>query len=516
MTSCRKVILKMTELYNLKKVLEYFKISNNELAKGTDIDPSLISRYLSGQRQLKASSRQADSIAEYLMQMADSGDKIEWLNEQFRDSGMKVDMSSVFHMKDNIMTWISSDGDKMVRNTNFFETENDNPVSENKGNPYGTMVVGRDSIKAALNAAVSGLPDHIVLDMFLTSDRIKMLSDPDFVAFLQNEISEKKLNLNIVICVSGNTQSINKILSAYLKNIVDGTIRFYTFFGSAKTLAEQMYIIIGGEVAAIITETLMGASEPIGTFIENEVFVNEIYQSFNATYRYSQPMFNLYDDNYTRDMIEVLYAEYCLPGELCVIKDSINPMYMSFENYCRVLKQHNPRDGEYAWKCNEYRRFKDGFNNMMETGMSCLEIISYNRLKEIVREKNCKMAGLYFMQTGFFELDLQGCIDILTGYVEYLEKYPNFSLLILDNLPELHSCNCWHIKHNTSIAINDWNGAGPIMIHSNHNVVVQEFQTHYNTIWERGKGSMKNKAYIISVLKSVIGELKKELSDENQ
>lgn len=500
----------MTELINLKKTLDYFGISNIELSKGTNIDPSLISRYLSGQRQLKASSWQADSIAEYIMKMADSGEKIDWMNDQFRDSGMQIDMSSVFHMKDNLILWISSDGERTVHDISYVEIENDRVSLEEKEDSYGTLSVGLDSILNSLDPIIYGIPDHTILDVFLSSDRSRLLADPGFIQLIQNAVSRKQLKINIVICVSGSTQSLNKFINCYMKNIVDGSIQFYTFFGSSQNIAEQMYIVANGKAVAIITETTMGAAEPIAVFVKDEIFVSEIGQSFDATYRYSQPMFNIYNDEYTRNMIDVLYTEYCLPGGLCVAKDSINPMYMSFESYCRVLRNSNPDDGEYAWKCNEYRRFKDGFINMLENGMDCKEIISYNRLRSIVQEGKCRMAGLYFLSTGFFELDMQGCMDILTGYAECLEKYPNFSLLIVDDLPQLHSSNCWHVKNNTSIAVNDWNGAEPIMLHSNHNVVIQEFQKNFDSIWEHGKGSEKNRAYIISVLKSVVDELKKK------
>ena len=117
------------------------------------------------------------------------------------------------------------------------------------------------------------------------------------------------------------------------------------------------------------------------------------------------------------------------------------------------------------------------------------------------------MAGLYFITTGFFELDLQGCRDILAGYIEYLDRYPNFSLLILDDLPELHSSSCWHVKENSSVAINYWNGPAPVMCQSGHAALAQEFQKHYETIWKRGAGSLGNRAYVISILQSVIRKM---------
>ena len=205
-------------------------------------------------------------------------------------------------------------------------------------------------------------------------------------------------------------------------------------------------------------------------------------------------------------MIEALYCEYCLPGTLNVVKDSINPMYMSFEAYCRVIRDRYS-ESEYAWRCTEFRRFRDGFDSVLENGMICREIISLKRLKAIISERKCKMAGVYFLGTGFFDLDLQGCRDILAGYINYLNRYPNFSLLILDDLPELHSSNCWHVKENQAVCINDWNGDTPVMCQSNHGTLIQEFAKHYEEIWKRGSGSLKNRAYVISILQGIIQKM---------
>lgn len=52
---------------NLKAVLDYYSIAQNELAQALDIDPSLVSRWLSGERRLRASSPQMDALAEYIL-----------------------------------------------------------------------------------------------------------------------------------------------------------------------------------------------------------------------------------------------------------------------------------------------------------------------------------------------------------------------------------------------------------------------------------------------------------------
>jgi len=69
---------------NLKMVLEYLGITNLALAKALDIDPSVISRYLTGKRRLLAASPQMDAIAEYILARAQRVSDVEWLKDRFR------------------------------------------------------------------------------------------------------------------------------------------------------------------------------------------------------------------------------------------------------------------------------------------------------------------------------------------------------------------------------------------------------------------------------------------------
>lgn len=500
----------MSEISNLKMILSNFRITNLDLAKATGIDPSLVSRYISGNRKLRSTGRHADAIADYILMQAGTEERIDWLKEQLKGAGLPVKATSVLSVKQNLIAWISTDESGGAAAAEP-DTAEEASVAEPIAQPDSGFVSGVKPITERLGKMFSSLPEGEAVDVFMTSDRIRLMVDPAFAEMLHGVMKTAGIRMNIVICVSGATQQLSRVVRQYMGEMVNGCMRFYSFFGTAQNVAEQMYFILKDRAVVMLTETSVGSSEPVGTFIESADFVEDVYRSFNGTYRYSQPMFNIYNDAYTRNMIEVLYGEYCLPGALDVVKDSVNPMYMSYENYCRVLRDCNTDDGEYAWKCNEYRRFKDGFENMLQTGMPCREILSLKRLNAIVSEGRCLMAGLYFLGSGYFELDLRGCRDILSGYIDYLDRFPNFSLLILDDLPELHRSNCWHVKKNLSIAINDWTG-DPIMCQSNHAMLVQEFQKEFDSIWERGTGVLKNRAYIASILRGVIREMDEKLN----
>ena len=502
----------MTENSNLKTALLYFQISNADLAKAVGIDPSLISRYISGSRKLKKNSKQAEEITEYLLSRADTVEKIDWLTEQFEQANLPTDTGSVLGIKQNLTLWISSDGDLPAEAAE--ESGETEEVPEGSGKGSRTLETGVQAITETLWEALRQVSSDNSVDVFLTSDRLRIFTDGVFASMLHQVLADRKIRMNVVICISGDTRHLSRMVQEYMGEMITGTMKFYTYFGAAETITEQMFCILEGKVAVIITESPSGSAQPVGTFLTDTDFAQELRRSFDGTYRYSQSMFNIYDDNYVRTMIEALYCEYCIPGNLCVVKDSINPMFMTYEAYCRVLRISNEDDGEYTWKCNEYRRFNEGFDGVLRNGSICREIISLKRLKTIVRDRKCRMAGLYFLGTGFFELDLQGCRDIVAGYIDYLNRFPNFSLLILDELPELHNSNCWHVKEGQSVAINDWNGPAPIMCHSGNRVLVQEFQRHYEAVWERGTGSLPNRAYVISILKGILREMDQILAED--
>ena len=71
-----------TAATNLKKILVQLDISNITLAKAINVDPSLISRWLNGQRQIKLSSEAADNLTDFLINKVQLMNHTEWLKSQ--------------------------------------------------------------------------------------------------------------------------------------------------------------------------------------------------------------------------------------------------------------------------------------------------------------------------------------------------------------------------------------------------------------------------------------------------
>jgi len=495
-----------------RAVLEYLGITNVELAKALDCDPSLISRCLSGQRALKAASLQMDAIAEYILSRAKRMQDVDWLKARFLEAGLPTDSSTVYRYKQNLIMWLATDGETLRNNlgrslpgdvAGIFPTEKKQEelhaaMAEND------VKIGTMEIVFALSPALAMLPKGSLVRIFLSNDRLRIATDGDVAALFREMIAANDLHIQMVVCVSGDTQAMSRLLDAYIEALISGHIGLRIVHGQTQTVTSAMHILVSDDLCFLVSETIGAYAPPIAAVIRNRAFVAETQSNIEAAARYAQPVLNIYGDAYTRDVIEILALEYCTSGELDVVKDSINPMFMSTVHYDRFLKTRGHSEEEFAWRSAEFVRFKTGMDNNLKNGVLFREIISLSRLNDIVLHGHCRMAGLYFAELGYVDLDAQGCVDILEGYLDYLTNELNFSLLILDDLTALHGNNCWHIKRSGHVAINNWQGKEPVMIHSDQLTLLREFQERFDKLWERGAGAVGSRANVISILRDVV------------
>ncbi|NLT97591.1 MAG: helix-turn-helix transcriptional regulator [Christensenellaceae bacterium] len=498
---------------NLKAVLDYYGIAQNELAQALDIDPSLVSRWLSGARKLRAASPQMNALAEYILAHSKRVHDMEWLKAQFEAASLPTDLSSVYRTKQNLIMWLASDGENLRRNLG--------------GSPPGTAAKslapkklqtiarsGDNAVKLGcldmaleLESILSGLSPKSTVNIFLSSDQITTTVNEDIAALLLRIIKKNDLKTRLVVCVSGDTQAMSALIDTYMGALVSGHIQLSVVHGLTQTVTNQMHLIIPGTAAMLVTETPGLIAPPVAVIIREPSFIVEIQKSFEQAARYAQPVLNIYGDDFSRNILEILYREFCTPGALDVVKDNINPMYMTEDAYNRVLLAQGHNEEEYAWRSGEFTRFKSGMNETLRGGSVFREILSLARLNQIAQDGFCRMPGLYFMNKGFVLLDAQGCIEVLNGYVRYLETVPNFHLLILDDIATLHSDNCWQLKQNHHLAINHWSGAEPVMIHSDQLILLREFQAHFDRLWAQGAGGIGNRSGVISVIQDVVKRL---------
>lgn len=499
---------------NLKSVMDYFGITNNELAKAIAVDPSLVSRWLNGQRKLKASSISMDALAEYILARSKRVHDIEWLKTQFEEDGLLSDISTVYRIKQNLIMWLASDGEALRRNLGSFPSasvtkegirkKTRTPPIQASDSP---AKIGYLDIALGLEPLLSELTEGGTLDIFLSNDEIATPVNEDISRLLLHITAMSKLRIRLLVCVSENATAMSRLIDTYMQPIVSGHIRLSVVHGMTQNVTNQMHLVIPERCAVLIIETPKTSAPPVAAIIYDKEFVNEMQKSFEKAIRYSQPVLNIYSDDFSRNILEIIYTEFATPGNLDVVKDSINPMYMTPKAYDSFLRAQGHRNEEFEWRSAEFVRFKSGMDETLKGGSVFREILSLARLNQIAQDGFCRMPGLYFMNKGFVNLDAEGCTAILNGYMHYLNTVPNFHLLILDDISALHVDNCWQLKQNHHVAINHWRGDEPVMIHSDQLMLIREFQVHFESLWVQGNGCIGSRSGVIAALQDVVKRL---------
>ncbi len=496
---------------NLRSVLKRFQIGNSELARALGVDPSLVSRWLSGERKLKASSVTMEALAELLMKRCRRMEDFRWLQENFLRSGLPTEMGMAGSAQNSLILWLASDGDDLRRNIGTpsrLQYRSGSAVSADAPQEERVCQSGNLlPLVMELDRLLESLPDGAALDVFLSDDEATAITDGEVVRLLVRAADRGKCNIRLLVRISGNTEAMSGLIHCYLPLLVSAKMRIFTIHGMTQAVVSQTHILLPGQAALLISEIKKGVSAPVGMVVRDGQFLRDMEMSFERILRYAQKALNVYDDNYSRNILELLYQEFAMPGHLDVVKDSINPLFMAGPAYERVLRAQGQGGDELAWRSAEFSRFKQGMDQVLAGGTVFREILPMSRLNRIVECGCCRMPGLYFMEQGCVDLDAQGCADILQGYLLSLENVPAFQMMIMDDVAPLHTDSCWHIKQHRSMAINTWNGEEPVMIHSDQPWLVREFQAHFERLWARQNNVASSRGQVAAILQDALTRL---------
>jgi hypothetical protein len=99
-----------------------------------------------------------------------------------------------------------------------------------------------------------------------------------------------------VVCISGDTQAISRLIDVYMQPLVSGHIRLLLVHGMTQTVTNQMHLIIPDGAVMLVTETPGVAAPPVALVVTDRSFVEETQRSFEKTVRYAQPALQVYSE----------------------------------------------------------------------------------------------------------------------------------------------------------------------------------------------------------------------------
>jgi len=487
--------------------MKYLEISNSTLAKAIIVDASLISRWLNGQRLLRLSSDNLNRLTDYLMDRIERTNNTDWLKRQMEADGFNFHCVSSDEIQKALKIWLSSDGDDVSKTLDILQaTEYARTNAINKSE--NSVKNGFAEITDFLNDTLESLPDNTNIDIHISNEGSGLLMNDDIHTILLSAILAKRIQVRLIISLSSNSAAVSRLLSLYMQAVIEGLLSMSVVHNMAQAIIDQSIFIVGDELVLVVYETQRNVAPPICTVTYDESFLTETKKSFERAHIGSHPLLHRYNDDYSRKVLDLFFHEYAMPGNLDVIKDNINPLFMRMEEYDLALKLFGNKGELLRWRSAEFSKFKTGIDENLKNGTVFREMLSLKRLKQVAASGTCKMPALYFINTGIAYLDAPGCLSIIEGYIRYLKRTPNLQVIILDEMSNLNEHSCWHLKQNMSITINGWNKDEHIILYSNQLMLTHEFQMSFNALWNKENYSEGFRRKTIRILQEISEQLK--------
>ena len=288
--------------------------------------------------------------------------------------------------------WLASDGEKLrdvFSNHTFARSIKKDDMLPDSSRPIQDndyiIIAGEMNIAFYLEKLLVKLDEESTIDIHLSNEDALALTNQAVCNMLIKTMTKKKAKVTSFDYAFKRYDGYVRIISMYIQPIVEAALSISVIHGMTQAITNQTTMIISKKCVLVIMELPKSSAPPIANIINEESFVRDTEKSFEKAYHFSQSLLQRYNDNYSRNILEILYHEFAMPGNLDIIKDNLNPMYMPLEEYDRFLKACGHKGEQFKWRSAEFVRFKSG----MIENLKSVYRVSRNSVFEAI-ESDCR------------------------------------------------------------------------------------------------------------------------------
>lgn len=427
------------KLSNLRRVMERYGLRGKAAAEAVGVSPSMISRWMRGEKYLSAHSKSARPLAEYILsgKNALSTENRVWLKRRFEESDRNIRIDWTKAGRDEILTGLIN----YISNDDSFRCYREDPHAAVIRSADFFTAGGMEELVNLLRWELEELPAGSVVYLYVTGDGAEM--DDDFHDELADAVSR---GIELRIFILPETEPDSRVLERFDGEIyvhlpeesMDGTafmsryrdilfspgVRAAVYYEKRLDPLIQTRVIIPDRIVMTVDSTGEGAPPGISA-VRRCDFVNEAARRAENSFSGLQPIIEpgtvITSRFYYKKLFEALRRS-C--SEMEVLSDGLCPMFMSedaFENY---LFRKNMTGAERSWRLERFLEKKHVFEDQLRQGMNYRE---HNRSRFALPEGLGKLPSVFGDE--LFDEDSPDpkiIIDILDGYIRLLRTYSNF------------------------------------------------------------------------------------------
>ncbi len=537
----------------LKKLLHILNISENRLAKGINVDPSLISRWVNGKRPISTKSNYIEDISLYLSKSVNDKFQIRAIEDmcKLHEIETKVDINNI---KECIYNLIATSQRRIIASpyskkyVSSMDEKIDKCYTYQKSNhecvDISELVHGNSLICSSVSPCCIAEKFEIyhghknildkVFDMFkLATCNCPTSKRPIMMTFLSNiditpeydDFAEKLINIlpkiiangwriSIVLLLNNNGYRNKKIVQA-IKNVLPSeSIDAYYIkkYGIINNPTER--VIVPGIGAISCFCNVENTKIESAFFFKDEEVINVLEEQFFHLYSQSIPLLDKYSGSSRLAFEQSMHEAEEHYGNHFLYKEGLSFLTIPqnlFEKY--VSRCNLP--SEIKNKLIKYHKIKlNAFYNQKHK-YAFYNICSKKSLEELIKSNTYKSSASYFFYN--IKATNQELVEHLENVIHLIENNGTFKIALSTNSNNFKpKATSWILKQSSGVFMDvcDFkNENNRIILSISESTITTAFEDSFMEAWHEIPPVYREDNCVIKWFKEKIKEIKKrELS----
>lgn len=456
----------------LDLLMKVQNVTNSRLARSLSVDPSLVSRWRTGNRKPSQKSNYEKEISQYFADYAIKDYQKTALYE-IMGLDMQKNHTNLYSLSDLLYKWLTDQKspDKIFvesffnnlnqnYNNDFQEPNNRKEFIEELGNfeveadkneleILNGIEGKRKGVLKFLKAAAAE-EKQITLLLYSSEDMDWLSADKDFFkkwSLLLKKVIQKGHKIKIIHTIKREISEMLTAIDYWMPLYLTGAVKPYYYPKYQENIFRRTMFIAPG-TAALNCSTVFEYSDKAQQFLYwNPEKIEVLTEEFNIFLKKCKPLMKIYTDgnlyNYNKLQIEFEKQQ----AEMISVSDM--PSFVTMpESLLKKILERNKVDKKLKESVLAiYKQRRQSFiSNLSEN--QYYEIITLPAKKDFFTEKNPLKTNDFFSKLNFDYSILDFC-EHLNHSIKLLEKYNNYHLLLTDDFP----------YHKIRLAVKDKVGA---------------------------------------------------------
>lgn len=536
----------------LNALMHLFKLSNSKLARGINVDPSLISRWKSGERQMSTTSPHVPAIASYFLRLNTyhyQRDYLDQILKQKLGQGEQVSEAKRIHA---LAEWLisheplalpemSGNREQSTRSADIIQGlaglvsgSVQNSAVSAAAMPLPSMAAiesaagqpgnrqqheifeGHQGLRqAALKLMYQVIHSILPLEMLLTSedDITWLIEDPVFLkqwAYLLRLILQQGHRITVIHVVNRKQSEILSALAQWTPLHLAGNIQSFYHPGYSEQDVRRTLFLIKDQAAVVGYHT--GSQDPADlTFYYTDIqTVRHYTRVFNTFLSNCRPLFSVFSQRNLRSFLDQLLELRMQAGTVYNIRQHFNAMILTPDLIQQILPSSPMVSVSNRQLLSAIRMQVDTFFASL-TKNRTVDILPFSIIEQIRRTKALPLTSASFFNQDAAYLRGEQMLLYLQNLIAVLKAEDNYELYFSPGVTELETLRTNIMLKEGKAAVFSspaFDQPNPLTIMINESNILQTLSIFFDDFIGQIPSHLCSKPDVIHLLESLVYELK--------